>query len=93
MVRKICEVERSFNKKRRPAGSPFFVVRRGKVRRGKVWTKTLRTSDSFPPDLFYQILIRSSGFLYNLSPGFTPNAVYQASIFTGAPIVRYWLGE
>ena len=46
-----------------------------------------------PPDYFYQILIRSSGFLYSLSPGFTSKALYQASIFTGAPIVRYWLGE
>ncbi len=43
--------------------------------------------------LNYQILIRSSGFLYNLSPGFTLNALYQASMFTGVPMVRNCAGE
>jgi uncharacterized protein len=42
---------------------------------------------------FYQIRIRASGFLYNLFPGFTPKASYQASIFTGAPMVLNSEGE
>lgn len=37
--------------------------------------------------IFYHIIILSTGFLYSLCPGFTSKAVYQASMFTGAPMV------
>ena len=37
--------------------------------------------------------IRSSGFLYKRSPSLTSKALYQASIFTGAPIDLNLPGE
>jgi hypothetical protein len=41
----------------------------------------------------YQIFMRSSGFLYCLSPGLILKASYHASMLTGAPIVLYSPGE
>ncbi len=85
MVRKIRQVRRKKGSKRgRPAGAPSFYIHTQHFYALCFILYALKR---------YQILIRSSGFLYSLSPGFTSNALYQASIFTGAPIVRYWLGE
>ena len=50
--------------------------------------KVMERSSTGGPLDFYQILIRSSGFLYSLSPGFTSKALYQESMLTGAPMVR-----
>jgi hypothetical protein len=96
MVGKIREVERKLRKKKATRRVAFFCSPKGKSPKGEMFglkPSGLRTHFLRTPDLVYQILIRSSGFLYNLSPGFTSKALYQASMFTGAPIVRYWLGE
>src|ERR1700727_1282678 len=41
----------------------------------------------------YQIFVRWSAGLYNLSPGFTSKASYHASILVIGPLVRYSPGE
>lgn len=104
MVREIREVRRKKGSKRgRPCRRPLLIYIRSIIMLYSLCSKKkggpLGHLSLFIYTLLsllsrdYQILIRSSGFLYSLSPGFTSNALYQASIFTGAPIVRYWLGE
>ena len=78
MVRKIREVtESQSNKKGDPKGRLFC------------FQQNLYSLLYYLYSRDYQILIRSSGLRYNLSPGFTSNALYHASMFTGAPMVRY----